>query len=871
MTQAKENGIVNITAHRGHGVTEKDRSRFLRGARFYPENSLAAFRSATGTLETSSLTTHKYAGAGAGAGAGGGAGVGAGAGAGEGSSASSDYSIGDEDNNSHNADAIEFDIHVTKDGQAVVIHGTDVLNPYADYIGTQERDIASHNLFLKPKKPFKVYELTTAELQNNFTLVAHDIETSLGNFDSLTPEQKEALPDEEKQIILETKKALHISDPETHKIPTLTELLNLMLEINQQRAREGKTLTKMNIELKGEKSAIASLESIMKFYQDNPDAKEFVRPEDMVFLGRGEIGEIVIANALLKGTFDIDKIVNEIQEYCVAEYITTHTQDHTKNAKLLQDYHRETQGIERSYKKYSHKPMFSVVLAEMQKKDYETPKVDNSHINGLKTFEKYVEYRGYQEFKKSNRTDAILDQLNKTAKKLGITVEPTAISSAGASAGAASGNIDSHADIMLFVENISNKLGAAKTNFMISTGQLFGDHKILPNGNFDLEPDVFDITESGRKKIMDVFKRNYNGIDIGLFDYCSDVIDTIDSAVDKLHLDPKNLMLGASATNWKASKAEYSPVKPHTATLIAHNIAKDLGIDLLLKVDEPRIFRSILNSIEAYEAEYDIEYGSPLPIATGLDTSFGEHLGDASFQSVGGDHSLDDISVISEDNDHPFRLDDTKFTSAAESKCQEPEVVYHDSLDEAQQKVLIPTLTVETGHAKGEDFPDNEEEIPDATYTREMPTLMTTRFTMPKQNLAHDFSVSNVDISLNSEAVNPTVLSPRTSRPPRKSNTIAKQAMLDESGEIYGFVYSILLGETLHNLHVSTSHRHDSTDEKYHDSFALKKLGLVYQLARKTGGLPETVLAEMPDEGKFRYSVLASRSTSRGAACASVT
>ena len=102
---------ILVTAHRGYGVSAKRRDEFIENAIFYPENSLAAFKSA----------------------------------------------IADE------ADAVECDIHVSSEGTAMVIHG--------DKIGSYCKIGKSHRLTTKVRKSAgdilcTDYDLTDKEIQS---------------------------------------------------------------------------------------------------------------------------------------------------------------------------------------------------------------------------------------------------------------------------------------------------------------------------------------------------------------------------------------------------------------------------------------------------------------------------------------------------------------------------------------------------------------------------------------------------------------------------------------------------------------------------------------------------------------------------------
>ena len=101
---------VYITAHRGMGITAKRRDHFIKGAKFFPENSIAAFKEA--------------------------------------------IRVG--------AEALECDIHVSSDHVPIVIHGSKVTD-YAYYIGDRGREFESDE-----NKTCESFTVT--EIKQNFAL-----------------------------------------------------------------------------------------------------------------------------------------------------------------------------------------------------------------------------------------------------------------------------------------------------------------------------------------------------------------------------------------------------------------------------------------------------------------------------------------------------------------------------------------------------------------------------------------------------------------------------------------------------------------------------------------------------------------------------
>ena len=103
---------LKITGHRGMGVQGKQRNHYIEGADYYPENSMIAFHRAV----------------------------------------------------MMGVDSIEFDIHVTKDGVPVVIHGNELT--FYTYRQVDSVEFGPHLV----KAKGKVEDYTLSELQDSFRL-----------------------------------------------------------------------------------------------------------------------------------------------------------------------------------------------------------------------------------------------------------------------------------------------------------------------------------------------------------------------------------------------------------------------------------------------------------------------------------------------------------------------------------------------------------------------------------------------------------------------------------------------------------------------------------------------------------------------------
>lgn len=469
-------GKAIITAHRGMGVLDKPRDLLLRDEPFFPENSVSSFREGI----------------------------------------------------RQGSDALECDIHVSRDGVPMIIHGNTLLR-YSEYKGNYTGDNERlgetlgnlEDLEIKSNKrgkgkrvteerveakerlsEVKVENFTCSELQNSFSL-------------------KDPTPREEGTF----------RPREQTEIPVLQDLLLLAYEENQQREIEGKPPLKLNIELKGEGSAVASIGAIMTFYAEFPNAKKYVAPENIIFLGRHDREEVAIANSIIKGQPEL-------------------------RGMLWEDLIKE--GLENERKKLG---------------DEEFSKEEGRITRELQT-------------QMQEKEERVLDQMART----GISRE--------------SGGFERHA---------KKSLGHSKTNVIFSTRDLFGgdgivdlrgedgrplkdeDGQRIRNEDCDTVVGIRDISREGEEMIHEAFtKYRYNGIDISLYDYTPGVVRAIQQGICDSGMDPNDVCCAVSASGWKGSEKEGSITDPCFAVARTEAIARQINAPVLLKTDEPGIFKTML-------------------------------------------------------------------------------------------------------------------------------------------------------------------------------------------------------------------------------------------------------------------------------------
>lgn len=632
------NNLVLITGHRGMGVSEKPRHQFFPAIEFYPENSLEAF----------------------------------------------DIAI------ECGVSCIECDIHVSQDGVAMVIHGSKIA-PYADLIstlgmGTKEQEDLNEWLLCIPSKAvdptkksislddlLQVERFTAKVLQSCFSLKAYDVkakktpdDTKLSFFDELTSqEKKNLLPDEIKRIVDEKAKLL-TAEAKRHQIPTLTELLNFLYNKNKRREGRVQPNIKLNIELKGKGSAIASIFTLLEFYEQRPDAQRYVKPDDIIFLGKREVGEISIANAMLKGLVEIRSsarfVIPELFNYFLKEDTKEKEKFKTKYRTELvfvravnrifapyassngQDIDNVTRGylLMLAYVKAGGQPasffpflestiptiedvqaQLKLLWQDRGDSDWKSKfnkevtcllahknlSLLNSYMQASTTEEAYLEKKMGPLF--LSRQQPMVDQM---MRRLASYNDKPCDSSTS--------KFIQEQKLDAVFKVIAEKLGCCPTNLMLSTGDLFGVKNLANDADFNLKPGILEINEDAKNTIKEALKDyKYEGIDLSLFDYCSSILDAIKEAITEGTLDRTKLILGASASNWRAAPLDNIDgmtggcIKdPFEVPQRALAIVREIQIPLLVKVDEPGSFEHLKNKLERLQRTTEALAQQVLPV-----------------------------------------------------------------------------------------------------------------------------------------------------------------------------------------------------------------------------------------------------------------
>ena len=126
---------------------------------------------------------------------------------------------------------------------------------------------------------------------------------------------------------------------------------------------------------------------------------------------------------------------------------------------------------------------------------------------------------------------------------------------------------------------------------MLSTGELYGELALLPGSeDFDIRPGIKGVSAEGIELIRSCFQQGYDGIDISLFDFDEAAIKTINEIT---MASAHRFVVGVTASNWKGSLIEKSPISPEATIMRAMQLVDRLKLDFLIKVDEPGLFKEI--------------------------------------------------------------------------------------------------------------------------------------------------------------------------------------------------------------------------------------------------------------------------------------
>jgi len=557
-----DHGEVIITAHRGMGVRDKNRAELLQTSddtrvMFYPENSIEAFKEA--------------------------------------------IRLG--------ADALECDINTSKDGAAMVIHGgtlsiyttsqktmleeeakyksndreiEDIRSKKEEFIGKCNQVIVGDQASVpegtdkefilkyinrkrgREKKSGKDLDLSKIIPETVFKDYIKDRKTqhnnSIGELASLENNSKiddfsaailqahfslVAHEDGEKERGEPTISYKLQQNQDRYQIPTLTQLLELAKEANLERT----TPLKLNIELKGERSGISSLNAIREFYKKDPLNIGLVPPESLVFLGTRNIGEIAIVNALLHGGHESKEAFEiAVKKELMEHYIKSNAIFLCEDIGAYND-REEIPGLSLSR---------------------ENPSMFLNFIN-------YIDDKRH--IKPDKKWSGIETRIDKTLNQV------------------------SPGDI----EEFPAMLQKAKTNLMISTAEAYGTEALTDTGDFGLKPETVGTCNRIQQTIYEAIVVNkYEGIDISFADIDDRLADTISSSYNlRRHASHESkFIIGLTASNWKATEQEGSRITPEAAMWRVHDIADRLGIPVLIKVDEPEIFGNISRNISQFKETY---------------------------------------------------------------------------------------------------------------------------------------------------------------------------------------------------------------------------------------------------------------------------
>jgi hypothetical protein len=137
---------------------------------------------------------------------------------------------------------------------------------------------------------------------------------------------------------------------------------------------------------------------------------------------------------------------------------------------------------------------------------------------------------------------------------------------------------------------------------MISTEDLYDKEDLVEGSpDFDVKDSVDRISKKGFFLIQKCITNGYDGIDINLFDFEADTFKALTEMFTSMPASVSEFkpIIGFSASNWRGVESELSRVTPAEAILKAHYISSRLDVEVLLKVDEVGLFRTLYDNMRS--------------------------------------------------------------------------------------------------------------------------------------------------------------------------------------------------------------------------------------------------------------------------------
>jgi len=203
-----------------------------------------------------------------------------------------------------NSDIIELDLHNSSDGYPMVIHGNklklhsffipdnlDALNNEASSMSTVDTKNSKNDVSKNDRRErLHIKYFSKKELQSCFILKDYDLVNDIND-------ANKTKEDIENSLQSKTTLELLRNNPKRYRIPELKEVLELVKQENKKRTSD--KYLKLNIEFKGNGTALSTLKTLIDFYEADSENKKLVPPNILIFLGKIEDKDIAILRSIL--------------------------------------------------------------------------------------------------------------------------------------------------------------------------------------------------------------------------------------------------------------------------------------------------------------------------------------------------------------------------------------------------------------------------------------------------------------------------------------------------------------------------------------------------------------------------------------------
>jgi len=626
---------------------------------------------------------------------------------------------------SENTDVIELDVHNSKDGYPMVIHG-DKLKLHSflmknDFmIHLDEKSMMNvlydNNMDVESTKDLDdrivrqhIKLFTKDELQNFFVMKDYDLLHGVPNIESKSKTEKEAILQSKTNI------GLLKSNPERYRIPELMEVLELVKEVNK--GRETNNFLKLNIEFKGNGTAFTTLKTLIEFYEKDPNNEKYLPPSILIFLGKIEDKDISILRAIINkdetfgkdeilyhlaqieqeelmffqkvyldlqnkynsyiksfsfsfasrsrdcSDFDIDDIISieagdssnaffsplqQIPDEIIKDYLAQPfkynypIEEHINKRVISKlssleskwvvelqslfkkgksdDLNKQLEKIDENFDNLRLASFKELVITAIKKlikirqdialkkryskeNFFDEKEEEKKIIINLKQKDVQIDTNNiFWVFKNTNLLNEILFKDCKSDKdQRKETFRDYTTRIALLNKDDFEGHIKPYKDKLIkkLLCRLSQKFITSLTTVQITTEVLFGKEAVVRGcKSFNTVEGTSEITPYAREILVNLTKSNHSGIDMSLFDLTKSMVNSLKRILDEIQ--PDFPVLCGTIANWRFSQKDKSTWNALDCAIISRALQDKFNMPLIIKTDEPGVFRYILKLLDDY-------------------------------------------------------------------------------------------------------------------------------------------------------------------------------------------------------------------------------------------------------------------------------